>query len=169
MEMKKCTKCGVKKPLSEFNWRDKSKGTHRSQCKQCHSYYMKQIYQFKRQTIENIKCKLSCAKCGYNQYSVALDFHHLHPEEKKRTVARMTANNYRLDKTLNEIEKCICLCANCHRVYHFLQKRYNLTIQDFLNNDIAPQRNGSAMDLLDQHISNVPSQENCVHNVNLAP
>ena len=168
MDTKVCTKCGIEKPLTEFNWRNKNKGTYRSQCKQCHSNYMKQVYKTKRQTVENIKCELSCAKCGYNQYSVALDFHHLNPKEKDQTVARMTANNYKLDKTLNEITKCICLCANCHRVFHFLQKKYNLTIQQFLNNT-ASQRNGSAMDLLDQHIDNASIQKNCGHNTNLTP
>ena len=44
----------------------------------------------------------------------------------------MVANNYRLDKTLQEIDKCICLCANCHRVFHFLEKEQKLTIEEFL-------------------------------------
>ena len=42
METKICTKCGIEKPITEFNWRDKSKGTHRSECKICHTNYMKE-------------------------------------------------------------------------------------------------------------------------------
>ena len=44
METKICTKCGKEKPLTEFNWRNKSKGTLRSECKECHTAYMKQKY-----------------------------------------------------------------------------------------------------------------------------
>ena len=99
---------------------------------------MKQIYANKRKTVGDIKQTLSCAKCGYNEFPVALDFHHLDPTQKDTTVARMLANNYQLDKTLQEIDKCICLCANCHRVFHFLEKEYGLTIEEFLNNGASP-------------------------------
>lgn len=132
MNTKICTKCGKEKPLSDFNWRDKNKGTLRSECKECHTLYMKQKYQEKKDAVQNIKSNLKCAKCGYSEYAVALDFHHLDPSQKDTTVARMVANNYRLDKTLQEIDKCICLCANCHRIFHFLEKEKNITIKDFL-------------------------------------
>ena len=45
METKKCSKCGKELPLSAFPWRNKSKGTYRADCKECHSNYMKQKYQ----------------------------------------------------------------------------------------------------------------------------
>lgn len=41
METKICTKCGRELPLESFNWRDKSKGTRRADCKECHNGYMK--------------------------------------------------------------------------------------------------------------------------------
>ena len=41
METKVCTKCGKELPIEEFNWRNKSKGTRRSECKYCHSAFMK--------------------------------------------------------------------------------------------------------------------------------
>ena len=41
METKKCSKCGRELPLSSFPWRNKSKGTYRSDCKECHSNYKK--------------------------------------------------------------------------------------------------------------------------------
>ena len=37
-------KMWYRKPITEFNWRDKAKGIHRSECKVCHSNYMKNIY-----------------------------------------------------------------------------------------------------------------------------
>ena len=138
METKVCTKCGIEKPLTDFHWRNKAQGTHRSECKECHTKYMKEQYQYKKDTVEQIKQELACAKCGYNEYPVALDFHHLNPKEKDTTIARMTSNKYRLDKTLEEIDKCICLCANCHRVFHYLEKEQGLTIIEFLNNGVSP-------------------------------
>lgn len=132
METKICTKCGIEKPITEFNWRNKSKGTHRSECKICHTNYMKEQYKKKREAVGEIKQELACAKCGYNEYPTALDFHHLDPTQKDTTVARMIANNYSLDRTFAEIDKCVCLCANCHRVFHFLEKEKRITLEEFL-------------------------------------
>lgn len=140
METKICTKCGIEKSLDDFSWRDKLKGTRRSECKICQSNYMKERYKEKRQAIGEIKQDLSCAKCGYNEYPTALDFHHLDPNQKDTTVARMIAAKYSLERALNEINKCICLCANCHRVFHFLEKEQGLTIEEFLNDGVSPSR-----------------------------
>lgn len=134
MKTKICTKCGIEKPITEFHWRNKAQGTLRSECKECHINYMQAQYQRKKNAVEQIKQKLSCAKCGYNEYSVALDFHHLNKEEKEETISRMVSNKYKIDKTLEEIDKCIRLCSNCHRVFHYLEKEQNLTIEQFLFN-----------------------------------
>lgn len=48
METKICSKCGRELPLNQFNWRNKTKGTRRADCKQCHCNYMKQKYQEKK-------------------------------------------------------------------------------------------------------------------------
>ena len=132
METKICTKCGKKLPVDQFNWRNKAKGTRRSECKFCHSSYMKQKYQEKKEEIQEIKSECQCAKCGDSRGYV-LDFHHINPDEKENTIARMTSNNYQLDKVYDEIKKCIVLCANCHREFHYLQnKNSNFTLEDYL-------------------------------------
>lgn len=132
-EMKVCTKCGIEKPITDFNWRDKAKGTRRSECKICHTQYMKNKYQKKREFVGEIKQKLACAKCGYNEYAVALDFHHIDPAQKDTTIARLISNRSTLDKVKEEIDKCICLCSNCHRVFHFREKEEGITIEQFLS------------------------------------
>ena len=81
METKKCTKCGRELPLTEFNWRDKTKGTRRADCKECHNNYMKQVYYRKQQEIQKLKAQYKCAKCGENRGYV-LDFHHVDPTKK---------------------------------------------------------------------------------------
>lgn len=128
---KVCTKCGKELLIEEFNWRDKKKGTRRSECKYCHSSYMKEQYQRKKETVNKIKENQCCAKCGDSRGYV-LDFHHVDPSIKENTIARMTSNNYRLDKTLDEIKKCIVLCANCHREFHYLENQDNMTIEQYL-------------------------------------
>ena len=56
----------------------------------------------------------ACEKCGYSRSTYALDFHHVNPETKKfnLTVTNMTKAWH---KVLAEAEKCILVCANCHR------------------------------------------------------
>lgn len=132
-EKKKCTKCGRILPLSDFNWRNKAKGTRRSECRYCHSDYMKQKYQQKKNEIQELKSNLKCAKCGQSRGYV-LDFHHINPLEKTENIARLTSNTSNISKVYDEIKKCIVLCANCHRQFHYLQERNNeLTLKDYLN------------------------------------
>jgi len=62
-----------------------------------------------------------CAICGYNKCDRALDFHHVNPQDKKFRLNRceMSAKD---SKILDEINKCILLCANCHREIHFKER-----------------------------------------------
>jgi HNH endonuclease len=56
---------------------------------------------------------ISCVRCGYNRCKRALHFHHIDPKTKEFTVS--TNNSYRgTDALIQEMNKCICLCANCH-------------------------------------------------------
>lgn len=57
-----------------------------------------------------------CAVCGYNRSSAAIDAHHL--RDKKYDIHKMTAGNRSIAFLNKELEKCIPLCANCHREYH---------------------------------------------------
>lgn len=67
------------------------------------------LYQYKR---ENCQCK----RCDEAR-PACLDFHH--PGEKERGIARMIARGYSKSNIEAEIERCIVLCANCHRVEHY--------------------------------------------------
>ena len=131
METKICTKCKKELPITDFNWRNKSKGTRRSECKYCHSQYMRNKYQEKKTTVQDLKSQCKCAKCGESRGYV-LDYHHINPKEKEQTIARMTSNYYSLDNIYDEINKCIVLCANCHREFHYFEKLNGLLIDDYL-------------------------------------
>ena len=59
-----------------------------------------------------------CECCGYNQNYAALDFHHVHPEEKEFQLDSRHLSNTHIDKLKKEVDKCVLLCANCHRESH---------------------------------------------------
>ena len=62
----------------------------------------------------------SCCICGYNKSLQALDLHHLDPSIKDFTISRNANKSWQA--TRQEIEKCILVCANCHREIHYLLK-----------------------------------------------
>lgn len=57
-----------------------------------------------------------CEKCGYANYLGALQFHHLNPNEKDFSVG--TGKGKALAIVYAELDKCICLCNNCHAEAH---------------------------------------------------
>lgn len=58
-----------------------------------------------------------CVFCGYNRCIGALEFHHLNPDEKDFNIAS-TGTTRSWEKVKKELDKCICVCANCHREIH---------------------------------------------------
>ncbi len=58
-----------------------------------------------------------CSKCGYNKCNQALDFHHLNEFEKEFKLSKgFKERSWEACK--NELDKCILVCANCHREIH---------------------------------------------------
>ena len=131
METKICSKCGKELPIEDFNWRDKKKGIRRSECKYCHSAHMKKKYQDNKNQINSLKSTLSCVKCGYNKCVTALEFHHTDPSQKEETIARLSVHSNN-GKVFEEIKKCVILCANCHREFHYEEKQNGITLEEFL-------------------------------------
>lgn len=58
-----------------------------------------------------------CQVCGYNKYVGALQFHHLDPNEKDFHLAEGGATRS-WEKVKDELDKCVCLCSNCHAEVH---------------------------------------------------
>ena len=56
-----------------------------------------------------------CQLCGYDKCIAALDFHHLDPEQKDFTISGGTKS---FEHLKSEVDKCILVCANCHREIH---------------------------------------------------
>ena len=61
-----------------------------------------------------------CSKCGYDKCPASLDFHHINPLEKDSTIKSLMDKSWK--KIEKELTKCILLCSNCHREYHWKEK-----------------------------------------------
>lgn len=74
----------------------------------------------KRITEKRKKIKLDaggkCTTCGYDKCLEALEWHHLDETKKEFSIRDLQdVSKARLEK---ELEKCVLLCANCHREVH---------------------------------------------------
>lgn len=74
-----------------------------------------------REKIDEIKSKLYCIECGENDLS-CLDFHHINKDNKEIEISTALSRGWSFNKILLEMEKCIILCANCHRKLHHNEK-----------------------------------------------
>lgn len=64
-----------------------------------------------------------CSICGYNKCLEALDFHHKDNEDKDFAISLMVKTNRPMKKVIEELAKCIVLCANCHRELHWKERQ----------------------------------------------
>ena len=139
---KTCATCGLSKPLSQF-WKDKQmRDGYKKHCGLCcqkkRGRRIKPSHLRKRETINGVspdgvtlvdkkrfvreskegKC---CQSCGCLSHPSAMDWHHKNPETKSftlTTIRRFKTNEITLQDIKDEIQKCILLCANCHRLIH---------------------------------------------------
>ena len=61
-----------------------------------------------------------CEKCGYNKCLNALHFHHKNPSEKLFEITPAIWGKCKTTKSqiIEEVKKCMLLCANCHAEIH---------------------------------------------------
>jgi hypothetical protein len=122
--MKKCRNCHTLKKLDEYFSCKKKNGTSflSQYCKTCKSLQASlKKRALKKKCIEYKGGK--CMHCGLmTDHATVYDFHHLNPLQKDFTVSNYTdkkARNGVLDSILKaELDKCLLLCANCHRIEH---------------------------------------------------
>ena len=59
-----------------------------------------------------------CIICNFPKEKIAaIEFHHTDPTTKENLISRLVKSN-RMNEARQEIQKCVCLCSNCHRLYH---------------------------------------------------
>ena len=77
-------------------------------------------YRKKRVEWDAFVATQKCLHCGMKD-PVCLDFHHRDPETKDYPVSQMLTYGWK--RIMEEVDKCIVLCANCHRKEHARLKR----------------------------------------------
>ena len=129
-----CNLCNDKLPEEDFNFKIKKKNIRQSYCRSCHKAYLKKHYKenteyYKekakvhnkryqakaRKAIYEFKLSNPCEHCGIEDPRV-LEFNHTDPSTKKYNVAEMVKSGHSVNSILDEIAKCVVLCANCHRI-----------------------------------------------------
>jgi len=134
MKNKTCRRCETEKLLSEFHKKKDSRDGRHSFCKQCAIAGAKKHYADnadvlrpkmvahaarKRRKfhglVNSIKEEAGCALCDEAD-PCCMDFHHIN-NDKDRDVSYL-AQSKSLTRLIREINKCVCVCANCHRKIH---------------------------------------------------
>lgn len=127
---KVCYTCKKSKVLEEFHKRPN--GKPQSNCIPCHKNYINQHYQDNKEYYlkksknsskkTRDKCNeyiktLSCLDCGYSfkEYPSVCDFHNFE-NNKTKNVSNLKETSF--SRFMDEANKCIPLCANCHRIRH---------------------------------------------------
>lgn len=113
--MRTCNSCGDLLEEGD-NWSPSRAKTSHPQCNDCVKREVRnKRKQRKLEAIEYLGGK--CSDCGGEFHIASYDFHHIKPSEKEhKPSSLMTCSKERLYK---ELDKCILLCANCHRVHHY--------------------------------------------------
>lgn len=67
-----------------------------------------------RKSLLEFLIKKECIDCGEND-PIVLDFDHINPQSKFKSISQMLSGHYSWKSVLVEIQKCEVRCANCHR------------------------------------------------------
>ena len=62
-----------------------------------------------------------CTICGYDKCDKALQFHHIHKETKMFSLDSRSLASHSMNSILEEVKKCILVCANCHTEIHSME------------------------------------------------
>ncbi len=118
---RECKDCHKVLPLNSFANAGTLKGIkyYRYRCKPCYSKFKDIRRNGIRKQLANYKKDLKCNRCGFDDYR-ALQFHH-HNDDKEFEVSNM--QGFAFESILKEIRKCEVLCANCHFIEHYMEKR----------------------------------------------
>lgn len=131
--LKQCAKCLLEKDRTAFSKESRRSDGLATWCKSCYKGYRTDYYLTNREVerernkeyksgirlwFNDYKSGCRCEKCGF-AHPAALDFHHQDGEQKESDVAVLVHDGYSKERILEEIAKCIVLCANCHRIHHF--------------------------------------------------
>ena len=133
--MKKCTMCKESKEITDFNKNKTKHDGYNNICRECSKARSKQYYNMnplqhrkavaKRNAIQRtiirdyiIEQKTSgCILCDETD-PCCIDFHHTDPTSKAFGIGSAGGRGIPINDIQKEINKCVLLCANCHRKVH---------------------------------------------------
>ena len=132
---KVCSKCNIEKELSEYyKWKKQHPG-YMPECKECHKQRQKvfrkehkeHYSKWQRQRKYSLKEKAiqykgnKCYDCNISFPQYIYDFHHLDPSSKDFNPSK----GFSMPEEIlyKELDKCVMLCANCHRTRHWASYR----------------------------------------------
>jgi len=93
--------------------RDKRKYADRAE-------YLKAAVSKRRKRLRELSVRYKggkCSLCGYRKCFDALEFHHLDSNSKDFGLSQAGLTRS-WDRIKSELDKCILVCANCHRELH---------------------------------------------------
>lgn len=121
-DVKLCKRCGLSKNSGEF-YRRRNGNDLSPYCKLCSkSQATERQRGLKLKAIEYLGGK--CYVCGYDKCPAALEFHHRNPEQKDFEISKTNLTAWNSQIT-DELDKCVLLCANCHRETHWEEKEFS--------------------------------------------
>lgn len=140
-----CSSCKQEFPATlEYFGKHKSRGidTYCSPCRRAKTlanYYKnkekwnattRRNRQLQKDRINEYKDNCSCKKCGESR-NYLLDFHHIDPSTKSFQISQGEAYGWK--KLKEEIRNCMVLCSNCHRDFHFLEKKIGISVEEYVH------------------------------------
>lgn len=130
--MKICTICLQDKHIDDFNKKSTSKDGLQRHCRECSKvnakkhYYNNRPHEITRiknrqneiaSKFNEYKSKLCCNCCEETE-TCCLDFHHRDPSMKDFNISYASRQGYSWERLMEEVGKCLVVCANCHRKIH---------------------------------------------------
>lgn len=128
-----CPVCSTVKLVSEFTYAGKACAPcARKKAREHHARRMdnpeykenrkkagREVYRkFKNQVVEYFHNK--CHDCGQSFPHCCYDVHHLDPNEKE---FNLSGRKHFTEEVVKELEKCVLLCSNCHRIRHYVEDK----------------------------------------------
>ena len=122
--MRVCKFCQGEYPLECFANAGTVNGVlyRRHVCKPC--YYKSKMVRRDDLKVEwdEYIATLSCDQCG-ESHPATLQFHHVEQGQKEITISDARRKHWSMKSLRAEIGKCRVLCANCHFILHWEERR----------------------------------------------
>ena len=111
---KMCNTCNLEKPLGQF-YPVKKLNTLTPYCKECSRKRVANKFRTIKQYAVTYLGGM-CSACSLVDHPVVYDIHHIDPTEKEFNIS--TFGKFDKERLEKELDKCMLLCANCHRKEH---------------------------------------------------